>query len=78
MLSDKTMIQKYEQLKKFCPDHTLLNLITIQEGNIILSEGFNFVYKPKNRSTALREYSFDLERALQEEHKIQEIRKFRI
>ena len=62
--------QKYFDLKKFCPNHTLLDLINIKNRQIIFSSDFLIVYNSKKN---LSEYSSDLEKAIKEE---QNIRKY--
>jgi len=64
-------IEKYQELRKLCRPHTLLSLITINEGKITFSESFKVVYKSEEN---LSDYLLDLQRAIKEENYIREIK----
>jgi len=74
-MEPERIVRRYHELKRFCPNHTLLDLIKVENGEIALTEGFGIVYKPTGEINIFDEYFIDLGRALEVEHEIHELRR---
>lgn len=67
MLND-LLIDKYLELRKLCRNHSLLDLIKLDDSKVILTPEFIKVYESEN---LISDYFNDLDCALNEEERIQ-------
>ena len=72
MSIDSQIIDKYHELAKYCPKHTLLPYITIHQSKIVVSNDFAIVFRD-NEQQNLLDYLDCLNKALKVEYEINEL-----